>query len=85
MWNSSSSVLLQARLRVISDCSMYFAYEPQTQICTVHNGPFDKDHGLVYFLFSSETLHINYFLDHVKVIVVVVYCTLKMVVGMQLV
>jgi secreted trypsin-like serine protease len=40
---------------------MYFAYEPQTQICTVHNGPFDRDHGLVSFLFSFERLHINYF------------------------
>ncbi|UJR23193.1 hypothetical protein I4U23_026212 [Adineta vaga] len=44
-WNSGSSVLLQARLRVISDCSMYFAYEPQKQICTAPNGPTDRDHG----------------------------------------
>ncbi|CAF3721443.1 unnamed protein product [Adineta steineri] len=45
VWNSGSLVLLQARLRVISDCSMYFAYDPQTQICTAPNGPIDKDHG----------------------------------------
>ncbi|CAF2030271.1 unnamed protein product [Rotaria magnacalcarata] len=45
MWTSSSPVLLQAQLRVISDCSMYFAYEPQKQICTAHNGPADRDHG----------------------------------------
>ncbi|CAF0972408.1 unnamed protein product [Adineta steineri] len=45
MWDTSSPVLLQARLRVISDCSMYFAYQPQNQICTAHNGPADKDHG----------------------------------------
>jgi hypothetical protein len=49
MWNSSSPVLLQARLRVISDCSMYFAYEPEKQICTVHNRSADVDHGLVFF------------------------------------
>lgn len=47
MWNSSSPVLLQARLRVISNCSMYFAYEPQYQVCTAHSGPFDRDHGFV--------------------------------------
>ena len=45
MWDSSSTVLLQARLRVISDCSMYFAYDLQHQICTVHDGPVDIDHG----------------------------------------
>ena len=45
MWNSSSPVLLQARLRVISDCSMYFAYEPQNQICTVHSLGANVDHG----------------------------------------
>ncbi|CAF0984899.1 unnamed protein product [Rotaria sordida] len=45
MWNSSSSVLRQARLQVISNCSMYFAYEPQTQICTAPNGPIDINHG----------------------------------------
>ncbi len=50
MWNSSSSVLLQARLRVISDCSMYFAYEPEKQICTVHNRLANEDHGLVLYL-----------------------------------
>ena len=42
---SGSPILLQARLRVISDCSMYFAYDPQKQICTAPNGPVDKDHG----------------------------------------
>ncbi|CAF1401457.1 unnamed protein product [Adineta ricciae] len=42
---SGSPVLLQARLRVITDCSMYFAYDPQKQICTAPNGPVDKDHG----------------------------------------
>ncbi|CAF0920177.1 unnamed protein product [Rotaria sordida] len=45
VWTSSSPVLLQARLRVISDCSMYFAYEPEKQICTAHSGPADQDHG----------------------------------------
>lgn len=45
MWDTSSSVLLQARLRVISDCSMYFAYDAQKQICTAPNGPAGKDHG----------------------------------------
>ncbi|CAF0855111.1 unnamed protein product [Adineta ricciae] len=45
MWNSSSPVLLQARLRVISDCSMYFAYEAKSQVCTAHTGPADRDHG----------------------------------------
>lgn len=46
MWNSSSPILLQAKLRVISDCSIYFAYEPQSQICTVHTGADNRDHGL---------------------------------------
>ncbi|CAF2637088.1 unnamed protein product [Rotaria sp. Silwood2] len=45
MWDSSSSVLRQARLRVISNCSMYFAYESQRQICAATNGPADIDHG----------------------------------------
>jgi hypothetical protein len=49
MWNSSRPVLLQARLRVISDCSMYFAYEPEKQICTAHTRSADVDHGLVFF------------------------------------
>jgi len=44
---SSSPILLQARLRVVSDCSMYFAYDPQKQICTAPNGPANKDHGFV--------------------------------------
>ena len=47
MWNSSSPVLLQARLRVISDCSMYFAYEPERQVCTVHTRGPNADHGFV--------------------------------------
>ena len=47
IWDSSSPILLQARLRVISDCSMYFAYDAQTQICTAHNGQADRDHGCV--------------------------------------
>lgn len=46
MWNSSSPILLQARFRVISDCSVYFAYEPEKQICTAHTRPADSDHGL---------------------------------------
>ena len=45
VWDSSSPVLLQAKLRVISDCSMYFAYDARTQVCTVHNGAADRDHG----------------------------------------
>lgn len=45
MWNSSSAILLQARLRVISDCSMYFAYESENQICTVHTRSANSDHG----------------------------------------
>ncbi|CAF0846471.1 unnamed protein product [Rotaria sp. Silwood1] len=45
MWDSSSSVLRQARLRVITNCSMYFAYEPEKQICAASNGPVDIDHG----------------------------------------
>jgi hypothetical protein len=47
MSDSSSPVLLQARLRIISDCSMYSAYEPQKQICAAPNGPAGKDHGFV--------------------------------------
>ncbi|CAF1266420.1 unnamed protein product [Didymodactylos carnosus] len=43
--NSASDVLLQARLRVISDCSMYFAYTHQEQICTMPNGFSVNDHG----------------------------------------
>ena len=50
MWESSSLVLLQARLRVISDCSMYFAYDSQKQICTAPNGPSDQDHGFVFIM-----------------------------------
>ncbi|CAF1482710.1 unnamed protein product, partial [Didymodactylos carnosus] len=44
-WNSASDVLLQARLRVISDCSMYFAYTHQEQICTMPNSFSVNDHG----------------------------------------
>ncbi|CAF1981776.1 unnamed protein product [Rotaria magnacalcarata] len=46
MWNSSSLVLHQARLRVVVDCSMYFAYEPEKQICAYPNGaPTGQNHG----------------------------------------
>jgi hypothetical protein len=53
MSGSSSPVLLQARLRIISDCSMYSAYEPQKQICAAPNGPAGKDHGFVLMVLSS--------------------------------
>ena len=46
-WTSASPFLRQARLRVIADCSMYNAYDPQRQICAASNGPTDKDHGFV--------------------------------------
>lgn len=42
---SVSQVLRQAQLRVISDCSMYFAYDSQKQICAASNGPQGQDHG----------------------------------------
>ena len=45
VWNSSSPILLQARLRVVSNCSMYFAYDASKQICTAHQGRVDQDHG----------------------------------------
>jgi len=44
-WNSGSNILLQARLRVVSDCSMYFAYIQQEQICTIPNGNTNLNHG----------------------------------------
>jgi len=80
MGDSSSQVLLQARLRVISDCSMYFAYEPQYQICTAPNGPAEMDHGFVFI--DIFFIILFDYLDLVKVIVVVVCSISKMVVGM---
>jgi hypothetical protein len=47
MSSSASRVLLQARLRIIADCSMYFDYQRENQICAAPNGPAGKDHGLV--------------------------------------
>jgi len=62
---------------------MYFAYEPQKQICTAPNGPSDQDHGFVLIVIFFMILFDS--LDLVKVTVVVVYFILKMIVGMLLV
>jgi len=69
---------------------MYFAYDPQKQICTAPNGPVGNDHGFVFTdlfftrLFRKRIIFLST-VDHVKVIAVVVYSITTMVAGILLV
>jgi hypothetical protein len=63
---------------------MYYAYEPQNQICVVPNGPVDTDHGFVLSEVFSVANRWDC-LERAKAIVAVVCSISKTIDGTRLV